>query len=355
MLRSRQAGFTLVELLVVIAIIGILVGLLLPAVQAAREAARRMQCSNNLKQLGLALHNYHGTHDTFPAGVRGGNSNSTAPTNTEGWGFSFYYGILPFIEQGALYDKLLVVGTSTPGAQHPAWTGAGGTTAGALNGAIVNRVLIPAFVCPSNPMDPIPKDTGGGFWQTMPSYVGISGGVDEDHLNGTWPTVAETDGFKNFRQVGMGTSNGILSGGGVLVGNEYVGFRQITDGTSNVLMIGECGNWMRDASNNPVDIRVNHGWIMGTDGGTKVGNWSGSTNRQFNVQSIRYPINTRTSTLNGVNVNYGNNNPIVSAHTGGAQFTMADGSVKFFTSTTDLVLLKTLANRDSGEAKTLPK
>ena len=114
MLRSQRFGFTLLELLVVIAIIGVMVGLLLPAVQAAREAVRRVSCSNNMKQLGLGLHNYHATYNNFPAGVRGGTSPS------EGWGFPFWYGLLPFIEQQTLADQLVLVGTSSAPTQCPA-------------------------------------------------------------------------------------------------------------------------------------------------------------------------------------------------------------------------------------------
>src|SRR6185436_8212870 len=109
MKRKKFQGFTLVELLVVIAIIGILVALLLPAVQAAREAARRMQCGNNLKQIGLALHNYHDTYKTFPMGYLFINSPPSPPPlppqpNTETWAWSAF--ILPYIEQPALHERL---------------------------------------------------------------------------------------------------------------------------------------------------------------------------------------------------------------------------------------------------------
>ena len=97
-IHKRLNGFTLVELLVVIAIIGILVGLLLPAVQAAREAARRMQCTNNLKQIGLAMHNYHDTYRSFPIGHH-------FPGQGNGTGWTWTYSILPFIEQSSLYGQ----------------------------------------------------------------------------------------------------------------------------------------------------------------------------------------------------------------------------------------------------------
>ncbi len=112
MRRVGKSGFTLVELLVVIAIIGILVGLLLPAVQAAREAARRMQCSNNLKQMGLAMQNYHDTHKTFPSGYTVdlvppaviGTTSMMSLTNPSHWSWGAF--ILPFIEQTSLYNSL---------------------------------------------------------------------------------------------------------------------------------------------------------------------------------------------------------------------------------------------------------
>ena len=107
-MRHRNRGFTLVELLVVIAIIGILVALLLPAVQAAREAARRMSCSNNVKQLTLALHNYHDVHKAFPFGHLYRGIHDGDPVNaTGGSGFGWGYSILTFIEQSALFDQFL--------------------------------------------------------------------------------------------------------------------------------------------------------------------------------------------------------------------------------------------------------
>jgi len=130
----RRRGFTLVELLVVIAIIGVLIALLLPAVQQAREAARRMQCQNNLKQLGLSLHNYHDTFGKFPAGrYEDGNVSSQL-----GWGTM----ILPFLEQSALFDSIQAHGGMTTSST---WD----TVADVRD--IDAKVVLEAFLCPSDP------------------------------------------------------------------------------------------------------------------------------------------------------------------------------------------------------------
>ena len=357
MIRSRRVGFTLVELLVVSAIIGVMVGLLLPAVQAAREAARRMSCSNNMKQLGLGLHNYHAAYNQFPAGVRGG----TSPV--EGWGFPFWYGLLPFIEQQALSERLVNAGTIPSQCQCPGWIGtpwAG--SAGQLNNAVVNNVVVTSFVCPSNPMEPNKNTAGPNM--TFPSYIGIEGGADEDAITvliAASPPAAgapgDTDRFQNRRQR-LSAGGGIQSWGGALVGNDYLTFKNLTDGTSNVIILGEVGNWMVDLNQNLVDMRGFWAWTMGAVDGVRIRDFAdhsgGVDTRHFNLTTIRYPIGTRVTTLPGVGSDFHANNPLISAHTGGVQVTLADGSVRFMTNSTDLPLLKRLATRDSGTTKELP-
>ncbi len=131
MRRTKQRGFTLVELLVVIAIIGILVALLLPAIQAAREAARRSQCTNNLKQVAVALHNYHDTHRTFPRFAY-------YPSGQSHWqGYSVHVRLLPFIERAELYDEIRIASQEF---------GISGHTINSVH----QRERVGAYVCPSD-------------------------------------------------------------------------------------------------------------------------------------------------------------------------------------------------------------
>src|SRR6476469_399133 len=170
----RKRGFTLVELLVVIAIIGVLVALLLPAVQAAREAARRMQCSNHLKQIGLGLQNYHDTFQSLPYGARARfvNTSGTNPAN-QAYGHSWYVGLLPFAEQKPLSDLLEAAQVSNIQAL---------TDMTQLTGRFpfhANNQKIAWMLCPSSPL-PQTEILRAGTFPTcvVPSYVGISGATN---------------------------------------------------------------------------------------------------------------------------------------------------------------------------------
>lgn len=233
--RTRQ-GFTLVELLVVIAIIGIMVGLLLPAVQAAREAARRMQCSNNMKQIGLALHNFHDTFRKFPPGILAPTSADPPGTTATHQYTSIMLYLLPYMEQQAIYEQAnvaldlnvdhfpgLTYGSSLP---INYWWGVAGTWAAAQN-------KVPMYECPSaNPYNNT---------STM-AYLYTNGLTI--HM-GTWGTNYTQLGRTNYAACagGIGEAHTDAAGWGRYKGlfwpRTKTGFQQVIDGTSNTIAFGE--------------------------------------------------------------------------------------------------------------------
>lgn len=330
--ERRHAAFTLVELLVVIAIIGILIALLLPAVQAAREAARRSQCTNNLKQIGLALQNYNDQNKTFPFGVR-----------VQGWGPSFYVGLLPFIEQTALYQKYDMNGPNN---------GYLGGNANVL--AAVGNIQIQGLTCPSSPLPLF----NSPYFESH--YTGISGAVSDP------PRFSETRtrvccSCCTSSGVAGGVNSGIIAGGGMLVPNETIALAQATDGSSNVATVGEISDWSWDNLATPgtptrrhIEPGYPHGWTMGTgSGGTlSAGNYGGE--RAFNLTTIMYQPGTNNYSLPGIQDNHGSNHPLLSAHPAGSVLLFADAHVAFLSNNVDLVILKQLVTRDDGATAALP-
>lgn len=297
--RARRA-FTLVELLVVIAIIGVLIALLLPAVQSAREAARRAQCSNNLKQLGLACHNYHDVHKQFPPGFLRGTSTSAAADLRECWGWHVF--LMPFIEQTALYDLL------SP-AQYRL-----DQVCAKLNPAVPNPVAalqtrVEGFICPSDANDGIAhadRHFGGGEgtaaaglgnWRPgLTNYVGNRGVRDR-------PRDAPDDCWGIFHY------------------DSRVGISRITDGTSNTIMIGE-----RDSR------RCRAGsWI-----GVRQPNDHGGRSIWYNLAHGRTVINAPLAVY-AWNNDKGCGEGFSSMHPGGAQFALCDGSVRFISETVSAI------------------
>jgi len=331
MARRTSSGFTLVELLVVIAIIGILIALLLPAVQAAREAARRVSCTNNLKQIGLGLLNYESTHKKFPSGSR-----SHRTTNEWIWGHSWAVAILPYCEQGPLYDQFDMVGVNSP---HTGliYRNTAGTTYNIDNGRLVAGVSIPYLFCPSSTLDPfvmrgtiVPGEKGAA----SPMYTAISGAIDH-------PTTVDKQSETNLHR-----ARGLCdSSGGVLVGNACKGFRDITDGSSHTAMIGEQSDWCRTDTGTKVNCRSDYGHSF-TMGATPKANFD---DRWFNTTTVRYRINHKAWNSSGVGEQYyACNRPIQSAHPGGAHLLLADGSVNFFEESLELQTFFNLSNADDG-------
>ncbi len=332
--RRLPQGFTLIELLVVIAIIAILIALLLPAVQQAREAARRTQCKNNLKQLALALHNYHDTYSAFPVG------------NHREYRGNWRVSILPYIEQANVYNKCSFVGpnsgylTGGSWAAPQLWVG--------WDTAIFNRVLmglkIEAFECPSSTLPAFSTIGVMNNFCVPPlqthDYVGISGGMD-DLLPDAAPTPREDpSGFgacTNVVYSGRACKNGLLPH------LEHRNLRDCTDGTSNTLLVAE-----QSGLTAGTDIRANYwgGW-NGTSFGRDGDPWN-NVNRHPTVTgceivngitTVRYSINARSAP--GGSQPWFLNTTLSSYHTGGCHGALADGSVRFMS---DNMNLQTLVN-----------
>ena len=311
-------GFTLVELLVVIAIIGVLVALLLPAIQAAREAARRTTCQNNLKQIGLALALHEDTQKKYPMGARA----------QRVIGISWWIEILPFVDEQALFSKYDRYGRHS-----------GSSTFHRKNGALVDSLVIESMICPSSPLPRLNPNNGRMIM--MPSYVGIAG-------------ASSHDGFPERRvNACCGSSrNGEISSGGMLVPNRQIRRKQIVDGASKTIIVGEASDYALEKSQyrRRIDGGIPAGWISGTAANGTPPNYAVSASNPqpcYNLTSIRYPPNTREYELPGIDGDHGANNPLLSAHLGGINVVLVDGSVQFVEDDIDLLVLKRMATRDN--------
>lgn len=317
---ARRTGFTLVELLVVIAIIGILIALLLPAVQSAREAARRSTCVNNLKQIGLALANYEGVYKTLPAGA------ATSPGG--GFGFSWWVDVLPFLEQQGLHDAMDL---TSKNAGHPLLN--------AKNAAAAGGLTIDGMICPSTPL---PKTFKlGPLDYALPSYVGLAGSTNQDGMTGSpvSPCCAPV-------------IDGEISSGGVLVPNTTVRLADIRDGSSNTFCVSETSNFSYDSANKPKNISPAYpaAWLMGTVGVGTPPNYDAPQRRpSFGITTLKYPPNDDNYNQPGIRENHGANNPLLSAHPGGVICLATDGSVHFIRNSISMITLRRLVSRKDGQ------
>lgn len=318
--RSRR-GFTLVELLVVIAIIGILIALLLPAVQAAREAARRSTCRNHMKQIGLALHNYHDIFKTFPIGAQ--------PSNRPNW----RYGLLPGLEQMPLYQALNIWGHWASGCNSSSTYGQqySGTN------LILVGLKVPVFQCPSSTLDPNnPSGNMCNYDQLQcHDYVGISG---------AFPDPADRSNVCS-----TGATYGVYCNTGLLVAGRNYGFRDVTDGSSNTFIVGEQSGMV--GTN---DWRTNYhgGWRGWSSSGDVV--TSTATHHIAGITTVAFAINAKTGQTGGntvprSNTPYSGNTILNSFHSGGIHALLGDGSVRFVSDTIDFLTLRRLCVRDDGQ------
>ncbi len=325
--KPRRA-FTLVELLVVIAIIGVLVALLLPAVQAAREAARRAQCSNQLKQLGLALHNYHDINKTLPFGTR-------APVGAPNWRIA----VLPYLEQMPLYQTLDINSSAVVGGFSAKREDNGSYGYGTGPNAVLAGLKVEGWNCPSSPNSTnasaqSPTYNNAERGQTH-DYVGIAG-ASPDPAGRTTGVCSGVTGY-----------GGIFCENGMLFQNFTVGLASATDGTSNTLVVGEQSG--KVGGNR--DIRANYhgGW----SGFTTAGRPSAFTGSPWGAATttVRYPINADNTICvggSGCDTTYDANTVLNSFHPGGTQGLLLDGSVRFLVETMNHATLLSISSRDDG-------
>jgi len=332
----RTKGFTLIELLVVIAIIAILIALLLPAVQAAREAARRTQCKNHMKQLGLALHNYHDTHLVFPPGWNG--INDAGPTgNTAahmGTGAAWGTFLLPYLEFRTIYDLLdfpYPMTNSSP----------------TVNAAqIIERLAL--FTCPTaGDPDAVSNSRGGAASGRLsarqaPAAVsnylcswGFLAGAGSIH--GATST-SDGDGVPAWIQGVVNHPPGV-DGGGVMYEDSRVKISDIVDGTANTLAFAEhysrtCQTGAGNA-NTPKKDQC-YGYWANADG-------YGAT--PYNLVASDVCFSTTNGVNGSLNTNIGAPGDISSLHEAGAQVTLCDGSVRFMGNSIDGTVLQYLAQR----------
>lgn len=334
--RRRFAAFTLIELLVVIAIIAVLIALLLPAVQQAREAARRTQCKNNLKQLGLAIHNYHDVHARFPlnrtyrSDIWAGNTNtSNQPFGSVGWTVM----CLPYMDQAGAYNAINWDDRTGPG-----FGVIGGTTVtNGQSNALIAMKVIPGLLCPSNPQSTVVNGQSGqadswgdGLQGGRTDYVGNIGWMNAGHrdcplaqLQAPPTGLADNYGGEDWSHSVYADNPPMNNYNGVFSGQGCCPIGAIVDGTSNTMAIIEDHHW--HWKNDPARYAADSMWFG-----------------PYAIHSMKVPINF--DPRDDFRCDQWS-----STHAGGAHGLLTDGAVKFVSENIAWETRRAIATRAKGE------
>ncbi len=350
-MSRKNHGFTLIELLVVIAIMAILISLLLPAVQQAREAARRSQCKNNLKQMGLAIHNYHDAHTAFPAGYYSfATPDGTGPAWAEidpttwdaspGWGWSAM--LLPYLDQAPLYNALNV--------NSACWD---------VQNAASVRTKLPVFLCPSSSGGDEPftlLDQAGAPLSKRGNQVvfGRSHYVASHGQESCWGECGASATGIIFDNIYMSTTRPVTINGdasrvadGPFYRNSKTKFRNITDGTSNTIFLGEHSSILSE--------KTWVGVVPGTFTHPKFSSPENGPDAAATLMLIHAGPSGGELDITGFPIIHSVNFPtyhvgqMISQHIGGGQICMGDGSVRFVSENIDLITWAELASMSEGE------